>query len=273
MKTNIGKNISRCRKQKNITQEELAGFLGITFQAVSKWETGQTCPDITLLPAIATALGSSIDKLMGYTYQEKPRTIYEEEYAQEEYYWGLAPSRLCYKVLSLLPPTRPLKLLDIGCGEGKDAVFFARNGYQVTAFDIADSGVEKTKRLADRIGVPLTVYKADLLDFRLDSTYDIIYSNGVLHYTPPELRQEIFTNYQEHTAIGGLHMLSAFVVKPFVPPPPENEPNAHRWLSGELFSLYSDWRIRECDEIIFDCHSSGIPHQHAMNILAAEKMQ
>ena len=44
-----------------------------------------------------------------------------------------------------MPPTRPLKVLDIGCGEGKDAVFFARNGYDVTAFDLSKEGIEKGK--------------------------------------------------------------------------------------------------------------------------------
>jgi tellurite methyltransferase len=209
---------------------------------------------------------------MGHTFHEKKQTIYEDEYAQEDYYWGLAPSKLCYKVLSLLPPTKPLKLLDIGCGEGKDSVFFARNGYHVTGIDIADAGIEKTKRLADKVGVHINVFKADILDFRLDTTYDILFSNGVLHYIKPELRKELFSNYQQHTSIGGIHILSAFVTKPFIPSPPENEPNAYKWNSGELFSLYSDWLIRECDEVIFDCCSSGIPHKHAMSIVAAEKV-
>ncbi|MFC0560655.1 class I SAM-dependent methyltransferase [Halalkalibacter alkalisediminis] len=46
-----------------------------------------------------------------------------------------------------MPPTKHVKLLDIGCGEGKDAVFFARNGYDVTAFDISNAGIEKTRNL------------------------------------------------------------------------------------------------------------------------------
>jgi 2-polyprenyl-3-methyl-5-hydroxy-6-metoxy-1,4-benzoquinol methylase len=49
----------------------------------------------------------------------------------------------------MAPPVKPLKLLDIGCGEGKDSVFLAKNGYIVTAFDIAEAGIEKAKRLAD----------------------------------------------------------------------------------------------------------------------------
>lgn len=165
MKSNVGKNISRYRRLKNITQEELAAQLDITFQAVSKWETGQSYPDITLLPRLAAILEVSIDKLMGYAFPEPKRTIYEDEYNQDHYYWGLTPSKLCYKILFLFPPVKPLKLLDLGCGEGKDAVFFARNGYQVTAFDIADAGIEKTKRLADKTGVQVQVFKADILGF------------------------------------------------------------------------------------------------------------
>jgi len=59
---------------------------------------------------------------------------YDRRYNQEAYYWGLRPLLICYEVLKKLPPERPLRLLDIGCGEGRNAIFFARNGYEVTAF-------------------------------------------------------------------------------------------------------------------------------------------
>ena len=73
---------------------------------------------------------------------------------------------------------------------------FARNGYEVTAFDISDAGIEKTKRLADHIGVHVNVFKADISDYRLDSEFDVLYSSGVLHYIRPEYREEIFANYK-----------------------------------------------------------------------------
>lgn len=62
----IGKNVRVFRKQNGLTQEELAGRLGVTYQAVSKWENGATAPDISLLPEIAAVLGTSIDTLLGY---------------------------------------------------------------------------------------------------------------------------------------------------------------------------------------------------------------
>lgn len=151
MKENFAKNISRYRKEKGLTQEGLAQKLGLTFQAVSKWENAQSLPDISLLPSLSKALEVSVDKLLGYTFEDKRVSIYEDLYKDPEYYWGVQPSAMCFRVLEFMPPTRHLKLLDIGCGEGKDAVFFARNGYDVTAFDISDAGVEKTKRLAEKI--------------------------------------------------------------------------------------------------------------------------
>ncbi|WP_407309445.1 methyltransferase domain-containing protein [Desulfosporosinus sp. SB140] len=272
MNAKLAKNICRYRKEKGFTQEELAKKLGITFQAVSKWETAQTLPDISLLPKLSQELEISLDKLFGYVSYDKPITIYEEEYKIPDYYWGLEPSKTCLKVLDLLPPSRHLKLLDIGCGEGKDSVFFARNGYDVTAFDISDAGIEKTKRLAEKARVQVTVFKADILDYRLNSNFDVLYSSGVLHYVKPSLRHEIFSNYKRFTNPRGLHVFNVFVQKPFIAPAPEKEPTACKWISGELFTQYQDWLIQESSEVIFDCNSSGIPHKHAMNELIAQKL-
>ena len=63
---NIGSKIATKRKKKNITQEELAEFLGVSKPAVSKWESGQSYPDITLLPVLATYFNTSVDDLLGY---------------------------------------------------------------------------------------------------------------------------------------------------------------------------------------------------------------
>lgn len=60
---NIGQNIRTLRTRAGMTQEQLAGQLGVTYQAVSRWETGANTPDISLLPALATVFGVSIDAL------------------------------------------------------------------------------------------------------------------------------------------------------------------------------------------------------------------
>ena len=60
----IGKNIALMRKNKGMTQEQLASLIGVTAPAVSKWENGNGYPDITLLPAIARLLGTTLDNLL-----------------------------------------------------------------------------------------------------------------------------------------------------------------------------------------------------------------
>lgn len=67
----LNEQIATLRKTKGDTQEQLAVALGVTNQAVSKWEAGQCCPDIALLPDIARYFGVSIDELMGVEAEEK----------------------------------------------------------------------------------------------------------------------------------------------------------------------------------------------------------
>lgn len=268
--SNFAQNLSRIRRQQGLTQQDLAERLSLTFQAVSKWENGQSMPDLEQLTLMADLFSVSTDTLLGHT----PRTAsgqYESRYGQDGYYWGLEPSSMCYEVMKLLPPTRPLRVLDAGCGEGKDAVFFARNGYDVTAFDISEAGIAKARRLADACGVHVNLFRADILDFRPADEYDIIFSSGVLHYIPQPLRKDIFESLQAHTAPGGVHALNAFVQKPFIPEAPDEDAPAWLWRSGELAGLYADWRFHRFEEQIFDCESGGTPHQHCMDIIIAQK--
>ena len=64
MDMTIGKRIAALRKEKGLTQEELAQHMGVSGQAVSKWENDQTCPDISALPKLARLLGVTVDELL-----------------------------------------------------------------------------------------------------------------------------------------------------------------------------------------------------------------
>ncbi len=202
---------------------------------------------------------------------EETAQQYDERYGADALYWGMKPSATCYDVLKLLPPDRPVRLLDIGCGEGRNALFFARNGYLVDAFDISHEGVEKTSRLAEDIGVRINAFQASVTDFRLSEPCDILFSTAVFQCVPEAMRPELFANYKSFTTPGGLNVFSVFVRKPFIARSPDGDANSHPWTSGELLSYYHDWRIEWCTEEIFDCMSSGVPRQHAVNRVIARK--
>lgn len=77
---NIAKMITTKRKEKKITQDELAKYLGVSKAAISKWETGQSYPDITFLPILASYFNVSIDELIGYDPQmmkEEIKSLYQ----------------------------------------------------------------------------------------------------------------------------------------------------------------------------------------------------
>ena len=265
----VGEMIKKRRKILNFTQQELAGKLNISSQAVSKWENGVALPDLGLMPRLAQVLETTVDGLLGY--QGAPVSKYDVRYQEEEYYWGLNPNQLCYELMRLKPPVRSYRVLEIGCGEGKDAVFLARCGYRVTAFDESQAGINKAVLLAEKNGVHVDFFKANALDYQIEGEYDIIFSSGFFDYIPDNIKEEFTSMLKEHTVVGGLNVINAFVDKPFV----KKKEGQQRtpWKSGELFTCYHDWLFHKCDQIIFDCNSGGIPHQHCMDVMIAEKVQ
>lgn len=270
---NIGNFIANKRKELGMTQQKLAEQLNVSFQAVSKWETGATVPDALLLPQLAHLLQTSVDALVGY--KQSPITDYEKKYEAQEYYWGILPNSICYEIMKRKPPVRPYKVLDMGCGEGKDAVFLAKNGYVVTAFDASEKGLEKAKELARQNHVEVNFFKADINEYEPVEEYDIIFSSGTLHYLSLKHREKLIQSIKEYTSINGLHALNVFLKKPFVEAAPDSEEKellTDPWYSGELMRYYHDWMFHSCEEIIFDCNSGGIPHKHCMQIVIAEKL-
>jgi tellurite methyltransferase len=199
-------------------------------------------------------------------------TTYEQRYKSKEFYWEFKPSSMAVKILDLLPPFgKSPKVLDVGCGEGGTAIFLARNGYDVTAFDLAETGVRKTLESAERFQTDIKVFVADINEYLPTENYDIIFSSGTIQYLLPERRRIFIQACQEKTHANGLNVLHTFVKKPFIPLAPDAEAHEHLWDSGELLFLYKDWIVENFLEEIKPCHSSGIPHQHAHNRLWARK--
>ena len=75
MNIRLGEKIRTLRKNKNISQEVLAQYLGVSFQAVSKWENGDNLPDVTMIPAIACFFEVSTDELFDFNRLETEEKV------------------------------------------------------------------------------------------------------------------------------------------------------------------------------------------------------
>ncbi len=79
MNETLGSRIAQCRKEKGLKQDEMAEMLGVSPQAVSKWENDQTCPDISLLPKLSKILGVTVDELLSGKEEPIVRLVPEAE--------------------------------------------------------------------------------------------------------------------------------------------------------------------------------------------------
>ena len=200
------------------------------------------------------------------------RTQYEKCYDQEEYYWGLEPAAFLDELLETAGKfPSEIKVLDIGCGEGKDAVYMAECGCNVTAFDITESGIKKTKQLALKKGVSVNAFVADINDFMIHDEFDIIYSTGTVQYLFDDQIEGFFQKVKSMTKVGGIVYFNVFVEKPFLELPPDWDKEEKMWRTGDLFKFFADWEIVKIDEVIFEDYSAGVKHYHCMDTLIAKK--
>lgn len=115
---------------------------------------------------------------MNVTYDKYYQTenLFGEPYPELINYFSTHPSRG--------------KLLDLGCGQGRDAIPLARLGYQVTGVDISSVGIQQMKSIAKSMGLNLSGFIQDIYEFRDYEPYDFILLDSMFHFRKSELKQE-----------------------------------------------------------------------------------
>lgn len=136
----LSENIRRYRLLKNLTQEDVAAYLNVTPQSVSKWERGETYPDITLLPALANVLETSIDLLVGLDVIRAEQTRYNihkkaVEYQRKGEYDNAEKT---YREALLIYPNKPGMMLGLAStlalkGETQQAIAWAEKGLPLSS--------------------------------------------------------------------------------------------------------------------------------------------
>lgn len=112
----LSENLKRFRILKNLTQEDIAKFLNITPQSVSKWERGESYPDITFLPALANILERSIDELIGMDIIRSEQTRYNIHKTASEFQRNgdYKSAEKVYRDALLSYPNKPGMILGLG---------------------------------------------------------------------------------------------------------------------------------------------------------------
>ncbi len=253
-------NIKRFRKEKGITQKELAEKLNISFQAVSKWENAKAQPEISYLIQLSKIFETDLNSLLSYNPASDISNMYLDDYMDMNFTNNLKPHKLAVEVLALKIGEN-LKICDMASGEGNNSVFFAKNGFLVTSLDISSEGIEKTKRFAKYSNVSLNAYTRDVISYNLEENFDIIFSVDFINYIPIEKRKKVFSLWKKSLNKNGLIVLNAKIKKPFL----DFNYNefTHPFYSGELFNYFNDFFFIKSEEIY--------QNNECYNILIAQK--
>lgn len=171
-------------------------------------------------------------------------TFWNTQYSQPGYRYGTAPNSFLRDELQRL---RPGALLLPCEGEGRNAVWAAAQGWDVTAVDISDVAREKAGALAQRQRVSLRYDVADFLDWDTDEAYDAI---GLVyaHFTP-EVRHEVHKSLINFLNPGGLVILEAFHVNQLGKPSGGPTDAEMLYTSQMLTEDFSDLEIVSCYDV------------------------
>ena len=259
----LSKRIYESRKAMKLTQEELAKKLSITPQSVSRWENGQSRPDIDMLPRLAAFFGTTIDSLFGYHAENLKIATYEKNFNSGKNYQRGGIKKPVREILGLMPPVKPLSVLVMGCADDTP-IFLARNGYIVSAFDISEQVLEVEKNFAKSLGVEVNFFCADVLSYNIEKTFDIICAGEITKHIPKSHRAKIFEMVQENTSKGGLNVVSTILEKSFSKNLPQN---IHTYHSAEIFGYYGrDWKFEIFEE------TCGCKNNFCMDNMIAKKI-
>jgi len=125
------------------------------------------------------------------------------------------PSFEVAEILPLLP--KGAKVLDLGCGEGRNAFFLSQKGCDVTAVDRSEAGINKLLWIAEKYESPLKGVVQDITEFPLSEEYDLVMGHGVLYYLENAVWRSLLTKIKKHTRPGGFNILLFLFIMKAIP--------------------------------------------------------
>lgn len=189
-----------------------------------------------------------------------PRESWNERYNRPEYVFGTEPNDFLAEMAERIPPGPVLCLAE---GEGRNAVFLAGRGHEVTAVDQSAAGLAKANKLAAERGVTIRTVEADLGQFRIEpGAWDGIVS--IFFHVPRELRAAIYRRVVAGLRPGGVFVLEAYTPEQIAlgtggPRDPNLMPTL-ALLTDELAGLEIEIGVERQREVIEGTGHTGLAH-------------
>ncbi|WP_422731038.1 tellurite resistance methyltransferase TehB [Leclercia pneumoniae] len=175
-------------------------------------------------------------------------TVIDENYFTEKY--GL--TRTHSEVLYSAGIVKPGKTLDLGCGNGRNSLYLAANGFDVTAWDKNPAGISNIESIKAKEGITtLQTAIKDLNTLRFDGEYDFILSTVVMMFLEAKTIPGLIANMQECTKPGGYNLIVA-AMDTDDNPCTVGFPFAFK--SGELSAYYAGWDLLKYNEDVGELH-------------------
>lgn len=187
-----------------------------------------------------------------------------DKYRDKGLLWGVEPNSFIKKLPLLL---KPCLTLDVGIGEGRNALFLAKQGFVVEGVDISKDAVNKCMVPANKLGLPIKCFIEDIMNFKFTKKYGLIISVATLHLVKKDKVLEVIRRIKDNTTNGGINLITVFTDAD------EGEskyPNLYFFAPNELSNLYSDWDILECGNYTKE-ENHGSPHTHHFSAIIARK--
>ena len=149
------------------------------------------------------------------------------------------------EVLEAMDTVKPCKALDLGCGQGRNALFLAQHGFDVTAVDQNELSLEILQSIVEQEDLEMPVGIYDINSASIGQTYDFIVSTVVLMFLQADRIPAIIQNMQEQTSIGGYNLIVCAMDTDDYPCS-VNFPFTFK--EGELANYYQDWELVKYNE-------------------------
>jgi SAM-dependent methyltransferase len=220
---------------------------------------------------------------------EKCRRYFDDRYSEPESYWGDQPNLLVPLISSYLCPGS--RILVAGCGEGRDAIFLARLGFEVVATEISGNGLKRAEQIAAQKGLQLELH---ILDAQKPhdhlGKFNAVLMMNVIQFLNPETITDRIEHFKSLILPGGIFAAQLFTVEDpqylqrtsissdtenrLVIKHPERNYSMRFFEKGELALYFRGWEMIHYHEGLIWDKPHGVQsdfHQHGLAQMIARK--